>query len=401
LVYYADGNLRLKPHPPLSLPDVCFGSSVLVGGAAAGVRPIAEVASVRYVSASRTIEVNYTAGGAARIILEQVDRSLARLRVAVAYPIEALPFATFRSMYVNQENADAERMMWRDSSGALRDEPVTRFGRAEGNDFFFYRRTRSRHNTSAPDIRIRVVASLPPVISSPTAVNAASFLPGSVAPGEIVTVFGSAIGPCFGTGPRLTRPGFLDSEVGNTRVLFDDVPAPLVYVSSSQVSAVVPYSVARKTSVKVQIEHQGSRSNTVMVPVAEAAHGIFTIDSSGKGQGAILNQDGTVNSASNPALTGSIVSLYATGEGETEPAGVDGRIAGDVLPKPLLPVSALIDGISAEILYAGAAPGLVAGVLQVNARVPQGVLGSGVPVVLAIGTGKSQPGVTMAVRPSR
>jgi len=221
----------------------------------------------------------------------------------------------------------------------------------------------------------------PPRINSGGVVNAASYAAGPVAPGEIVTLFGSGLGPSA------------------TRVLFDGLAAPLVYASDTQVSAVVPYGVAGKSTTQVAVERQGARSDAVSLPLAECAPGIFTLDSSGKGQAAILNQDNTVNSASNPAPRGSIVMLFATGEGQTDPPGVDGKPAADPLPKPLLPVSVTIGGLSAHVLYAGGAPGLIAGVLQVNARIPESVAtGAAVSVSLTVGQATSQAGVTLAVR---
>jgi uncharacterized protein (TIGR03437 family) len=126
---------------------------------------------------------------------------------------------------------------------------------------------------------------------------------------------------------------------------------------------------------------------------------VFTIDATGTGQGAIVNQDGTVNSAANPAPRGSVVSIYATGEGQTSPPGVTGSVTQLDLKKPVLPVTVTIGGIGATVQYAGSAASVVAGLLQVNAVVPQGVSpGAAVPVVVNVGTTPSQPGVTMAVK---
>jgi uncharacterized protein (TIGR03437 family) len=94
-----------------------------------------------------------------------------------------------------------------------------------------------------------------------------------------------------------------------------------------------------------------------------------------------------------------VVAIYATGEGQTTPPGIDGKPSSDVLPKPQAPVVVLIGGAQAEVLYAGAAPGLVAGVLQVNARIPQSApSGPGVPVSLVVGNASSQSGLTLAVQ---
>ena len=98
-VLYMDGNLRLIPHPPEGMARVCFGSSVIVGPAAMSARPIAEIVSVRYLSASKTMEVDYAAGGSAILTLQEVDRTLARVGVTVNYGTVP-PFATFRSMFV-------------------------------------------------------------------------------------------------------------------------------------------------------------------------------------------------------------------------------------------------------------------------------------------------------------
>ena len=139
-------------------------------------------------------------------------------------------------------------------------------------------------------------------------VNAASYVGGGVAPGEIVTLFGSAMGPSELVRLRLTEDRRLATTLADTRILFNGVPAPLLYVSDKQSSAIVPYAVAGRTSVDVQVEYRGVRSDPVTVPVLASRPGIFSLDSTGQGQGAILNEDGTVNSPSNPARRGSIIS---------------------------------------------------------------------------------------------
>jgi uncharacterized protein (TIGR03437 family) len=156
-----------------------------------------------------------------------------------------------------------------------------------------------------------------------------------------------------------------------------------------------------RTSTQVQVEYRGRRSSAVTLPVSRTAPGIFTMNQSGRGQGSVLNEDNiTHNSPSAPAPRGSIIVIYATGEGQTMPAGVDGKPALTTpLPKPLAPVTVTIGGVGAEILYAGAAPQYVAGLLQVNARVPATVTpGDAVPIVLTVGNASSRDGVTIAVR---
>jgi len=135
---------------------VCFGSSVIIGPAAAAQRPIAEIVSVTYVSQSQSLEIKYRDGGSAVIILRDVNRDLTRVQVNLNYQASALPFATFRSMFVADGNADVDYVKWVDAAGVMRDDPIMTFPGGEGTEWFFDRQTRSRHNTSAPSIRIRI-----------------------------------------------------------------------------------------------------------------------------------------------------------------------------------------------------------------------------------------------------
>lgn len=226
--------------------------------------------------------------------------------------------------------------------------------------------------------------------------NGASLLPGPVAPGEILTLIGSGIGPATAAQPP---PGSASATALNgTRVLFDETPAPLLYASANQINAVVPYSVSQKVSTKIQIVSPAGIVAELVQPVAASSPALFTQDATGAGPGAILNQDSTLNTPSNPAVKGSVVSLYATGAGQTAPAGVDGRIMEEPLPKPLLPVTVQIGGVDAVVEYAGAAPGQIAGLLQVNCTIPVNApSGNTVPVVLRIGQAIAQTGVTIAV----
>lgn len=228
-------------------------------------------------------------------------------------------------------------------------------------------------------------------------VSAASFTGGGVAPGQLVTIFGAGIGPAQLTGAQLTASGAVATMVAETRVLFGGIPAPLIYVSATQVSAIVPYALTG-TTTPMQVEFRGVRSNAITLPLVATAPGIFTANSSGRGPGAILNQDGSPNTAANPAQAGDIVVLFGTGEGAVEPAVPDGTINAATFPKPREPITVRIGGKDAEVLYGGAAPGLVAGVFQVNVRVPEGVEPGNAPVVVTIGRASSSPEVTVAVR---
>jgi uncharacterized protein (TIGR03437 family) len=211
--------------------------------------------------------------------------------------------------------------------------------------------------------------------------NSASVLSGPVAPGELITIIGTAIG-AVSTGEGIAFNGF---------------PAPVTYVAADQVNVVVPFEIAGRITTTLTAANRTATAG-VSLQVAPSAPGIFTLSGSGTGPGAILNQDLTMNSPGNPAETGSTITIYATGAGQTIPPGIDGLIPTSVLPKPLLKVSVVIGGAAAPIEYAGAAPGQISGILQVNCRVPvQIAAGNSVPVILSVGEAASPP-VTVAVK---
>jgi uncharacterized protein (TIGR03437 family) len=226
--------------------------------------------------------------------------------------------------------------------------------------------------------------------------NAASNVAGPVAPGEIIVIKGKGLGPVILADRVITPSSTLDSLTGETMVLFDGIAAPLIYALEKQTAAIVPYGVSGTTQIVVS--YQGRRSTPVSVPVAGSAPGLFSASTTGTGNGAILNGDSSYNSATNPAEKGSVVQLFGTGEGQTNPAGVDGKVAVSVFPKPNLPVRVSIGGVDAKVEYFGAAPFAVAGLLQVNARIPESVGSGPIPVVLTIGNASSQAGLTVAVK---
>jgi uncharacterized protein (TIGR03437 family) len=241
------------------------------------------------------------------------------------------------------------------------------------------------------------VTSAVPFIGS--LVNAASLLASPLAPGEIVSIFGRGLGPVDSALLRITPASLVDNSLAGTRVIIDGKAAPLLYTQSGQVNTIIPYSVAGRTTIQMQLEYQGVRSDPSSFSVAEAAPAIFTLDGSGRGPGAILNQDTSINSDSNPLDRGSIAVLYATGAGLMLPASDDGAITGATLARPVASAGVNVDGLDARITYAGAAPGLVAGVIQVNFQIPPQVrTGPAVPVLLKIGRFTSQSGVTLSIR---
>jgi uncharacterized protein (TIGR03437 family) len=230
----------------------------------------------------------------------------------------------------------------------------------------------------------------------------ASYDTTAIAPGEIVAIWGAGLGPSAGANLTLDSNGLVETSLGGTQVFINGNPAPLIYAGPGQVNAVVPYEVASDTSAMIVVVYQGNASAPFAIPIAAARPGIFTRSGSGTEQGAILNQDLSVNGAGSPAARGSWVSIYATGEGITTPPGVDGRVSayhGSPLPKAQAGCSATMGGQPANVNYCGEAPDFTAGVLQMNVQVPESINpGSSVPVTITVGGVTSQANVTIAVQ---
>jgi len=250
-------------------------------------------------------------------------------------------------------------------------------------------------NSASPLAPCFIEAS--PLISAAGVVNAASFEGGAIAPGQVLTIFGSNLGPNQLATLELTADQqSISKSIGGTRVLFDGAASPILYSVAGQVSAIAPFGLAGRRSVEMQVEYNGRASNRITMEVQPAAPGIFTMDASGRGLGAILNSDYQANGASRPAQRGGVIILYATGAGQTDPGSTDGRIVAGI-GRQVQPMELKIAGVDAEILYAGPAPGLVSGVVQVNARIPFGIPTGMVLIELSSGGRASKNGVRVAV----
>ena len=167
-----------------------------------------------------------------------------------------------------------------------------------------------------------------PTTPAPTVVavqNNASFLFTSLSPGMNIVIRGSDMGPATLTLYHIGANGLFDTTLVGTRVLFDGVASPVYYTSSSQVSVYVPYSVTGKASTQLVVEYKGVKSLAQAYRVVGSAPGIYTLNATstaggdGSGQGAILNQNSTINSVNNPETAGNIIQIYASGEGQTTP----------------------------------------------------------------------------------
>lgn len=231
--------------------------------------------------------------------------------------------------------------------------------------------------------------------------NAATFAEGSVAPGEIVTIRGAGIGPLNGVSGEAGPNGTFPTQLAGVQVSFDGFPAPLLYVQGEQINTVVPWEVAGdynsvdKGGTEVSVKVGGVSTNAFTNPLAAAAPGLFVENAAN--QAAVLNQDGTLNSPSNPAAPGSIIAIYGTGGGPTSPTGRTGTLS-PLIQAPLsLPVVVQIEGQNADVVYAGAAPGLISGAIQINVRIPDTAISGTAYLGVTIGSIASpmQPAITV------
>jgi uncharacterized protein (TIGR03437 family) len=238
--------------------------------------------------------------------------------------------------------------------------------------------------------------ALPPRITAAGVTNAASFLGRGIAPGEMVTIFGSNLGAPTLQYPSVNGAGVVDRIAGGTRVYFNGVAAPMVYAIDSQVTAVAPFTLSG--SATVQVESLGNRSNTVTVPVVPATLAIFTRNGSGSGPGAVLNENYSINSPANPAKRGSWLTIFATGGGAMQQPQVDGVLGGPPWIQLAQPVTARLGNAPAQVMYAGNSSGIIVGALQINVIVPLAApSGPAVPLILTVGGVSSPTGVTVAI----
>jgi uncharacterized protein (TIGR03437 family) len=209
--------------------------------------------------------------------------------------------------------------------------------------------------------------------------NAASLLPGPISPGEIVTLLGG-----LPVDPKAA-------------LLFNGVAAPLLYAGVDQVNAIVPFGLDLSAPATLEVRI-GNSPLKISLPVAPTTPAIFTQGNAGYGPGAILNQDYSLNSPANPASRGSVVMIYGTGFGALNPQPSDGQ----PVPGPastISPVSATIGGVPATVIYAGAAPQLIAGLTQINVMVPDDIPPDpAAPVILKIGSSAVPAGVTVSIQ---
>ncbi|MGA2119260.1 MAG: hypothetical protein ABSH56_31470 [Bryobacteraceae bacterium] len=237
---------------------------------------------------------------------------------------------------------------------------------------YFADRGNNRVRMLIPGTPVTAVSLAPSV----SVVNAASLAPGSVAPGELVTIAGDGIGPAVGVFGTIGPSGSMPTDLGGVEVDFDGVAGPLLYVQASQINAQVPYAVSGRGITQIEVQYQGQVAGSALETVAQAAPGLFPV---------VINQDGSINSSVVPAPAGSVVTLFGTGEGLTNGPNQAGLAAAAPYPQPLLGVGVSLGQTSLPLPYAGSAPGAV-GLLQVNCTLPVNASSGTYPLVLSVGS---------------
>jgi uncharacterized protein (TIGR03437 family) len=267
--------------------------------------------------------------------------------------------------------------------------------------------------TGSTIVNVTFAVSAPlPTITKVT--NGASFATGAVSPGELISIFASTANP-IGPTPAVQLSGStcpspctnVPTTMGGVQVVFlpQGILAPLLYVSATQINAVVPYEVQTAgTSVSVEVKYLGQASNAYVLQTATTAPGILTYLGTGTGIAAMNQYDASgnyqqVNSGSNPASPGWVLVMYVTGEGSI-PSGVTGAVTSSITVKPLVGApSVLIDDTPSTVQYYGEAYGIVSGVMQINVLVPTGIrTGQAVSLLYTIGGITSQSGVTVQMK---
>jgi uncharacterized protein (TIGR03437 family) len=255
-------------------------------------------------------------------------------------------------------------------------------------------------NTSMPQTFSITAAAPTKTVAIGSLTNGASGGGGPIAPGEIVTIKGSMLGPSTGVSffPNPVT-GTVATTLAGTQVSFGGYPAPILYTSATQINAIVPWEVTGQSQVVAQVQFTGAGSARVTVPLSSAAPGVFTFDSSGAGQAVAANQDGSFNGPSNPAAPGSYVTIYFTGGGPTNPPGVTGSVTGGTLQTLTQNYTATVGNLAAAVTFAGAAPGLVDGVNQLNLQLSANTpTGDALPLVITVEGQPSTSTATLSVR---
>ncbi|MEZ5353063.1 MAG: hypothetical protein R2762_10540 [Bryobacteraceae bacterium] len=185
----------------------------------------------------------------------------------------------------------------------------------------------------------------PPAVTSQLLLrNAASLAAGPISPGERLAV----------------------SADPASELLIDGRAAPRLATGDGIIEVQAPYALTPGSTASLELWLANRLVAKRSLPVAPSSPGLYT---AAHGNAVLIHDDGSRNSVDKPAARGAVVSVFLTGAGRLSPLPPDGAPARDPLPEPVLPVSVLIGGAPVDVLWAGAAPGLI-GIIQVNFRLP-------------------------------
>ena len=272
-------------------------------------------------------------------------------------------------------------------------------------------------------VNVTLTVTAAPVPQPTLILNSASISAAAVAPGELITIKGTNLGPASpanGTVFKLNAQGTVDSTLAGVQVLFNNTPGIPTFVSATQINVIVPWEVASFSSVSMVVTFNGGQSAAFPLNVSSVSPAIYTQNATGNGQAAAVNLSPAALSAYNgpagstypgtsiplaPAPQNSFVSFFLAGCGPTNPTSVTGAINPSNQLLPLRGwsegssfVTATIGGQPAHVQFAGAAPTLVSGVCQVNLQVPTGVSGNTLPVTIIINGAVTLGSATIAVQ---
>jgi uncharacterized protein (TIGR03437 family) len=231
----------------------------------------------------------------------------------------------------------------------------------------------SSGNNVKSQIRFGGPGSSAPACLSASVLNSATMSGNSVVvPGELITLTGFGIGPDLGVAYQPDAQGQVPRQLAGVQVLFDGQPAPVLYAQSRQVNALAPIELSGKTQTNITVAYNNLTLGSIAASVsAFGSPGIFRFQPGASSQAAAMNQDGTLNSPSNPAARGSVVAVWGTGFGITDPPCATGSLNAPGPVNLAVGLSAeLFDGRVVPAQYAGGAPALLCGVEQINFLVP-------------------------------
>ncbi len=229
------------------------------------------------------------------------------------------------------------------------------------------------NTTGSAQAYVAKIDAAPPAISLDAVENAVNPASPSnmqgIGPGEVLRIRGKNLGPAKMTA-GIINGGVLATTVEGVEVTFDGTAVPLLSVSAGEIDLVAPFALAGKAATTVQVQYQGVKSNQVQVGIAQPVRFVGVLSGVPVQVLGVFNEDFTINSASNPAQAGSVIQLYVSGIGQTDPPSQDGQVNGFPPAALPAPVRMATGGNDLAVTYAGAAPGLAAGIFQINFAAP-------------------------------